>query len=143
MMKVKSYQQFEKAVYRIIKANKNVFHPELAEKKCHPEPVILSLPKDEPMPKEANVQPTPSPSGRVGVGLFHCYVTGDIFRISTGAKVQDFDFSHFKSDEEICNYISRAIEILRTAIPFPPEGVPETRGKLLLDDYTETISLLR
>jgi len=79
----------------------------------------------------------------VNHSTFFCYIKGDIFRISTGAKVQDFDFSHFNSEEEICNYIAKAIELLRAAIPLPLEGVPEGRGRLLLDDYTETISLLR
>ncbi len=32
--------------------------------------------------------------------LFHCYIAGDIFRISTAKKVQDFDFTNFKSEEK-------------------------------------------
>ena len=119
MLKVKSYPQFERVVYRIIK-------------QVH-----------------ASQKKTPPPPGEEGRGLlFHCYVCGDIFRISTAVKVQDFDFSHFKSEEIICNYIAKAIDILRQHIPaqdipLPEEGVPERRGRLLFDDYTNTIGVLR
>lgn len=136
-MKVKGYPQFERAVKSIIKANKTVCRPQ----QCHGEPVILSLPKDEPSPgspkpdkKERHPEPAEGSQPVINQSTFHCYVIGDIFRISTGAKVQDFDFSNFKSEEEICNYISKAIELLRQHIP---------QQQTLFDDYTETISLLR
>lgn len=49
--------------------------------------------------------------------LFHCYVCGDIFKIATAKKVQQFDFSSFDSDKEIVKYISTAIDILRKNLP--------------------------
>lgn len=49
--------------------------------------------------------------------LFHCYVCGDVFKIATAKKVQQFDFSAFDSDKEIIKYISTAIEILRKNLP--------------------------
>jgi adenylyl- and sulfurtransferase ThiI len=49
--------------------------------------------------------------------LFHCYVAGDIFKIATAKKVQQFDFSHFGSEKEIIKYIATAIEILRKELP--------------------------
>ena len=52
-----------------------------------------------------------------GARLFHCYVAGDIFKIATAKKVQQFDFSHFQSDKEIIKYISSAIDILRKNLP--------------------------
>ncbi|HUZ60090.1 MAG TPA: hypothetical protein VMU83_15055 [Hanamia sp.] len=45
--------------------------------------------------------------------LFHCYIQGDIFKISTAKKVQEFDFSNFKSEKKICSFIDTAIQILR------------------------------
>ena len=45
--------------------------------------------------------------------LFHCYVTGDIFKIATAKKVQEFDFSSFECDEEVIRFIQSAIDILR------------------------------
>lgn len=55
--------------------------------------------------------------------LFHCYVSGDIFKIATAPKVQEFDFSAFESEEEIVNYIHDAMQILRK----------NSKGRLLLD----------
>ncbi|MDQ2718202.1 MAG: hypothetical protein M3Z26_00370 [Bacteroidota bacterium] len=49
--------------------------------------------------------------------LFHCYVAGEIFKIATAKKVQQFDFSQFQSDKEIIKYISSAIDILRKNLP--------------------------
>lgn len=115
MLKVKGYPQFERAVHNIIKANKSKFHPEPAEGS-----------------QTVSCKST-----------FHCYIRGDIFRISTGAKVQDFDFAHFKSEEEICNYVAKALEILRMAMPLSTENIGSGHGKVLLDEYVETISLLR
>ena len=40
--------------------------------------------------------------------LFHCYVCGDIFKIVTAKKVQQFDFSDFKNEKEIMKFISVA-----------------------------------
>lgn len=45
--------------------------------------------------------------------LFHCYISGNIFKIATSTRVQEFDFSAFESEEEIVNYIQEAMEILR------------------------------
>lgn len=44
--------------------------------------------------------------------LFHRYVAGDIFKIATAKKVQEFDFSFFTSDKEIIKLIQGALEIL-------------------------------
>ena len=49
--------------------------------------------------------------------LFHCYIQGDIFKIATAKKVQQFDFSNIKSDKKICKYIDGAIKILRQHLP--------------------------
>ena len=45
--------------------------------------------------------------------LFHCYVCGDIFKIATAKKVQEFDFSSFNNEKEVIAYIQKAIDILR------------------------------
>jgi len=42
---------------------------------------------------------------------------GDIFKIATAKKVQQFDFSNFTSDKKNCNYIDSAIQILRKHLP--------------------------
>ena len=49
--------------------------------------------------------------------LFHCYVCGDIFKIATAKKVQQFDFSDFKNEKEIMKFISVAIKILSKELP--------------------------
>ena len=49
--------------------------------------------------------------------LFHCYIQGDIFKIATAKKVQQFDFSKLKSEKQICKYIDTAIQILRKHLP--------------------------
>ena len=49
--------------------------------------------------------------------LFHCYIHGDIFKIATAKKVQQFDFSNIKSDKKICKYINDAFKILRQHLP--------------------------
>ena len=49
--------------------------------------------------------------------LFHCYCHGDIFKIATAKKVQQFDFSNIKNDKKICKYIDDAIKILRQHLP--------------------------
>jgi hypothetical protein len=49
--------------------------------------------------------------------LFHCYVAGDVFKIATAKKVQQFDFSGFKNEKKIMKFISVAIEILRRELP--------------------------
>ncbi|MEO6136498.1 MAG: hypothetical protein ABIP35_15170 [Ginsengibacter sp.] len=49
--------------------------------------------------------------------IFHCYVCGDIFKIATAKKVQEFDFSSFKNDKEVVAYIQSAIDILRQNLP--------------------------
>ena len=54
---------------------------------------------------------------RKNSNLFHCYICGDIFKIATAQKVQEFDFSSFKSDKEIIRFIQRAINILREHLP--------------------------
>lgn len=48
--------------------------------------------------------------------LFNCYIIGDIFRIATGTKVQDFDFSDFNDDKEIVEWIESAVEMLNGQI---------------------------
>ena len=45
--------------------------------------------------------------------LFHCYSHGDVFRIATGKKVMDFDFTDFKSEEKIIHFMLIAIAILK------------------------------
>jgi len=49
--------------------------------------------------------------------LFHCYVQGDIFKIATAKRVQQFDFSNIKSDKKVCHFIDEAIQILRKHLP--------------------------
>ena len=49
--------------------------------------------------------------------LFHCYVSGDIFKIATAKKVQEFDFSSFDCDKEVIRFIQIAIDILREYLP--------------------------
>ncbi|MEO8862323.1 MAG: hypothetical protein ABI358_12910 [Ginsengibacter sp.] len=49
--------------------------------------------------------------------IFHCYICGDIFKIATAKKVQQFDFSDFKNEKDIMKFISVAIEILRKELP--------------------------
>jgi hypothetical protein len=49
--------------------------------------------------------------------LFHCYVSGDIFRITTAKKSRAFDFSSFPCDKEVIRFIQLAIEILRQNLP--------------------------
>ena len=49
--------------------------------------------------------------------LFHCYVAGDIFKIATAKKVQQFDFSEIKSEKKIMQFLSVAIQILRKELP--------------------------
>ncbi len=49
--------------------------------------------------------------------LFHCYVCGNIFKISTARRVQQFDFSGFKNEKKIMKFISIAIDILRKELP--------------------------
>jgi uncharacterized linocin/CFP29 family protein len=49
--------------------------------------------------------------------LFNCYVCGNIFKIATAKKVQQFNFSEFKNEKEIMKFISVAIEILRKELP--------------------------
>lgn len=62
--------------------------------------------------------------------LFHCYVCGNIFKIATAKKVQQFDFSSFDSDEEIIRYIQKAIDILRKELP---------QQILLFDEFCNSI----
>ncbi|MEO5650841.1 MAG: hypothetical protein ABIR03_13085 [Ginsengibacter sp.] len=56
-------------------------------------------------------------SKQKNANLFHCYVFGDIFKIATAKKVQEFDFSLFDSDEEVIRFIEIAIHILRENLP--------------------------
>jgi hypothetical protein len=49
--------------------------------------------------------------------LFHCYIQGDIFKIATAKRVQEFDFSNIKSKKRICSFIDTAIQILRKHLP--------------------------
>ena len=49
--------------------------------------------------------------------LFHCYVTGDIFKIATAKNVREFDFSSIECDEEVIRFIQSAIDILRQNLP--------------------------
>ena|GEM_PF-3345371 len=49
--------------------------------------------------------------------LFHCYIQGDIFKIATAKRVQQFDFKDIKSEKQICKYIDTAIQILRKHLP--------------------------
>ena len=49
--------------------------------------------------------------------LFHCYIAGDIFKIATAKKVQQFDFSEIRSEKTIVKFLSAAIQILRKELP--------------------------
>jgi hypothetical protein len=49
--------------------------------------------------------------------LFNCYIQGDIFKIATAKRVQEFDFSNIKSEKKICSFIDTAIQILRKHLP--------------------------
>ena len=49
--------------------------------------------------------------------LFHYYIQGDIFKIATAKKVQQFDFKDIKSERQICKFIDTAIQILRKHLP--------------------------
>ena len=45
--------------------------------------------------------------------LFHCYVCGNIFKIATPKRVQEFDFTSFECEKEVIVFIHIAIDILR------------------------------
>lgn len=49
--------------------------------------------------------------------LFHCYVTGNLFVIATEKRVEKFDFSNFKDEAGIINFIQEAIKILEELLP--------------------------
>ena len=50
---------------------------------------------------------------RKNANLFHCYVCGDIFKIATAQKVQEFDFTSFNSEKEIIlACVTNSIKIL-------------------------------
>ena len=49
--------------------------------------------------------------------LFHCYIQGDIFKIATAKRVQQFDFSNIHNDKKVCHFIDEAIRILRKHLP--------------------------
>lgn len=54
---------------------------------------------------------------RKNANLFHCYISGDIFKTATAQRVQEFDFSSFHSDKKIISFIQSAIHILRENLP--------------------------
>ena len=62
--------------------------------------------------------------------LFYCYIQGDIFRIATAKKVMDFDFTDFKSEEKIINFMLIAIGVLKKHL---------TWQMLLFDDLEELL----
>ena len=76
--------------------------------------------------KESFLKAVTAMAKRKNANLFHCYVCGDIFKIATAQKVQEFDFSSFKSDKEIIRFIQTAINILRENLP---------QQILLFDEY--------
>ena len=49
--------------------------------------------------------------------LFHCYVSGDVFKIATAKKIQEFDFGSFECEKEVIRFIQIAIDILRQNLP--------------------------
>ena len=51
-----------------------------------------------------------------GASLFHCYCHGDIFRIATPNTVIDFDFTGFKGEEKIIQFMLIAILVLSAII---------------------------
>jgi len=61
--------------------------------------------------------------------LFHCYIHGDIFKIATAQRVQEFDFTNIKSDKKICSFIDTAIQILRKHLPEQMLLFSETKFK--------------
>jgi hypothetical protein len=54
---------------------------------------------------------------QINATLFHCYIQGDIFKIATAKRVQEFDFSNIKNEKKICSFIDTAIQILRKHLP--------------------------
>jgi len=42
---------------------------------------------------------------------FHCYIQGDIFKISKVKKVQQFHFINLKSEKQICKFVDTSIHI--------------------------------
>ena len=79
--------------------------------------------------KESFIRAVTAMAKRKNANLFHCYVCGDIFKIATAQKVQEFDFSLFHSEKEIINFIQTAINILREHLP---------QQILLFDEYFKT-----
>jgi adenylyl- and sulfurtransferase ThiI len=49
--------------------------------------------------------------------LFHHYVGGNIFKIATAKKVQEFDFTSFECDNKVIRFIQIAMDILRQNLP--------------------------
>jgi hypothetical protein len=49
--------------------------------------------------------------------LFHCYVSGHFFVIATAIRVEKFDFSSFKDEVRIIDFIQEAIKILERLLP--------------------------
>ena len=66
--------------------------------------------------------------------LFHCYCHGDIFRVSTAKKVMDFDFTDFKNEERIIDFMMIAIAILKKHL---------NKQILLFDDPEEQVQQKR
>jgi len=64
--------------------------------------------------------------------LFHCYIQGDIFRIATAKRVEQFGFKDIKSEKQICRYIDTAIQILRKNLPEQLLIFSETNSKKIL-----------
>ena len=54
---------------------------------------------------------------------------GNIFKITTAKKVQEFDFTSFECDKEVIRFIQIAIDILRQNLP---------QQILLFDEVCET-----
>lgn len=67
--------------------------------------------------KETFLKSVKAIASQKNANLFHCYVCGDIFKITTAKKEEEFDFSYFHSDKAIILFIQAAINILREKLP--------------------------
>ena len=64
--------------------------------------------------------------------LFHCYCHGDMFRIATAKKVMDFDFTEFKKEEKIIDFMLIAIAILKKYLRRPKLLYEDSEGEKML-----------
>ena len=65
--------------------------------------------------------------------LFHCYCHGDIFQIATVKKVMDFDFSDYKKEEKVVDFMLIAIAILKKHLRRPKLLYVDAEGEKRFD----------